>query len=57
MGPEGLTLQTNWTQAMKGCEAAKPFFTELTQIYHSNLDYDPKTHPHYHYVRPMIVDI
>lgn len=54
---DSLTLQTNWTQVMKGCEAAKPFFTELTQIYHSNLDYDPKTHPHYHYVRPMVMDI
>lgn len=49
--------QANWTQVLKGCEAAKPFFTELTQIYHSYLDYNSQTHPQYHYVRPPLMDI
>ena len=52
-----LTPQTFWVSVMKGCEEAKPYFTELTQIFYSNLDYDNTTHPHYRNVRPQLMDI
>lgn len=52
-----LTPQTFWVHVMKGCEEAKPYFTELTQIFYSNLDYDNTTHPHYCNVRPQLMDI
>lgn len=40
-----------------GCEEAKPLLTELTQILHSNLDFDPETHPHFAAVRPPLLNI
>ena len=49
--------QTNWVQVLQECEAAKPLMTELTQIFHTKLDYDDRAHPHYHYVRPHRMDI
>ena len=47
----------SWTSVMEGCDQAKPLLTELCQILHANLDYDNETHPHYHCVRPQIMDV
>ena len=51
------SIQYASVRPLKGCDEAKTLLTELTQIFHSNLDFNPVTHPHYAYVRPPLLDI
>ena len=44
-------------EVLRGCDAAKPWLTELAQILHSNFDFNQETHPHYASVRPPLMEI